>query len=76
MTEAINQPREYKEKVVQIEEPVHSSLDEISPIQQVLDVLKALYRLSEEIFDEAPLSGWPLYLFVVLKVSIFGRLFC
>lgn len=76
MTEAINQPREYKEKVVQIEEPVHSSLDEISPIQQVLDVLKALYRLSEESFDEAPLSGWPLYLFVVLKVSIFGRLFC
>lgn len=60
MTEAINQPREYKEKVVQIEEPVHSSLDEISPIQQVLDVLKALYRLSEESVDETSLSGWPL----------------
>ena len=62
MTEAINQPREYKEKVVQIEEPVHSSLDEISPIQQVLDVLKALYRLSEESVDETSLSGWPLFI--------------
>ena len=76
MTEAINQPREYKEKVVQIEEPVHSSLDEISPIQQVLDVLKALYRLSEESADETSLSGWPLYLFIVRKLSIFERLFC
>ena len=37
-----------KEKVVKIEEPLHKDLDGITPIQQVLQVINSLYRISDE----------------------------
>ena len=37
-----------KEKVVKIEEPLHKHLDGITPIQQVLQVINSLYRISDE----------------------------
>ena len=40
-----------KEKIVQIEEPLHRQLDGITPIQQVLEVVNSLYRISDEAAD-------------------------
>lgn len=45
-----------KEKVFQIEEPVHRSLEEITPIQSVLDVVRSLYGLSEDINEKGILD--------------------
>lgn len=48
MEEALSKPAEPKEKVVTIEEPLHRHLDGVTPIQQVLDVIKSLHRITEE----------------------------
>jgi len=48
MEEASKEPLEYKVQPITIKDSVHTSTNDIAPIQQVLDVLKALYRLSEE----------------------------
>ena len=57
MEEALSKPAETKEKVVTIEEPLHRHLDGITPIQQVLDVIKSLHRITEETSETDHLTG-------------------
>lgn len=52
---------ESKEKVLQIEEPVQKSLEDISAMQQVLEVIKSLYQLAEDISETVSLSGEYLF---------------
>ncbi|XP_066922502.1 E3 ubiquitin-protein ligase HECTD1-like [Clytia hemisphaerica] len=51
MEEAANKPKEVKEKVVKIEEPLHRHLEGVTPIQQVLEVINSLHRISDEVDD-------------------------
>lgn len=59
LEEATSKPpsADAKQKIVRIEEPLHRSLEGISPIQQVLDVIKSLHRLTEEVENSVFLPG-------------------
>ena len=50
-------PSDVKEKAVTIEEPLHRHLDGVTPIQQVLDVINSLHRISEEVDDTVSFNG-------------------
>ena len=57
LEEASSKPSEAKEKVVKIEEPLHRHLDGVTPIQQVLDVINSLHRISEEVDNTLQFDG-------------------
>ena len=62
MEEAANKPKEVKEKVVKIEEPLHRHLEGVTPIQQVLEVINSLHRISDEVDNTVSFDSMQIFI--------------